>query len=192
MSATKYMAVGAAHGSGIYLGSTIKTSAPYSKTSVAALGWSHSPYRNGFYCIAIVEAIHGCLAQDCVPILVVKPEEERSVMVRYLLVFDHTPVFGTDITCSGKLMHGGDPSKSIDLSKHFNDVKKRWEARREWEREVRKTICFEALKRKVELEEEEELERVLAFSQKRKSEVSTPTDQTPPTLRQLASTQSLP
>ena len=192
MSATKYMSSGAAVGSGIYLGSNIVTSAAYSKTAESAFGWSHSPYKTGLYCIAIVEAINGCLAHNAGGILVVKPDEEKSVMIRYLLAFNYTPRFTINVTCSGKLMHGV-VDKSVDLSKHFNDVKSRWEARRGAEKEVRKAQCFEVLKRKVGMEAEVEQERETAYSQKRKAEVSVlPTEQTPPILRQMASAQSLP
>ncbi|KAI5067596.1 hypothetical protein GOP47_0018124 [Adiantum capillus-veneris] len=96
LSNTRYMSTGAVYGAGIYTSIHMETSFGYAMQNS---GWKHGRMYPSFNVLAICEIVNGSLVsnQPAQSIMVVRPECEQDVLIRYILVLS------TDLTacCRG-------------------------------------------------------------------------------------------
>lgn len=143
LSNTSYMSSGASYGSGIYLGGQLAVSLPY--CALRGPGWSHGVLNNGVSLVAICEVINGSIRNEDVNtsihlrhlrgysrgIMVVPPEYEKDVAIRYIIVLK-TQNSSVPVSIEGTVM-----SESVDLMKHHQDLRVAYSFQQEKQRNMR-------------------------------------------------------
>ncbi|MCO5584583.1 hypothetical protein L7F22_038514 [Adiantum nelumboides] len=88
LSNTRYMSTGAAYGAGIYTASSMATSLGY---AMQGSGWKHGRMHTSFHVLAVCEIVNESLVsnQHFQDIMVVRPECEQDVLIRYILVLQN-------------------------------------------------------------------------------------------------------
>lgn len=151
LSNTSFMSSGASYGAGIYLGNQLCVSLPYS--SIRAPGWSHGMLKDGVCVVAICEVINGSIRSgelnpslniplQTIPfqvsqaysrgIMVVPPEHEKDVAIRYILVLRAQCSSGVSVSINGTMM-----SENIDLMKHHQALRLAYSVQQEEQRKMR-------------------------------------------------------
>ncbi|KAI5079423.1 hypothetical protein GOP47_0004902 [Adiantum capillus-veneris] len=133
LSNTSLMSAGASYGSGIYFGSFLEVSMRYCTQS--GHGWSHGPLKEGFSVLAICEIIKGSLIgeQDISyeitgrGIMVVPPEHEKDVAIRYVIVlgeqYGRGQVLGEQYGRDRVYIDGTRMPDNIDIMKHYMSLR---------------------------------------------------------------------
>lgn len=139
LSNTFFMTAGASHGSGIYFSSLLEVSMRF--CAQRGSGWHHGPLKEGFSVLAICEIIKGSIRseQDMRQmkergIMVVPPEYEKDVAIRYVVVLGQQYGRG-EVYINGSEMPG-----NIDLMRHYLSLRSSYGV---LQQEQRRTGCVE-------------------------------------------------
>lgn len=145
LSNTAYMSTGASYGTGIYLASQMAISLGY--CHFKGPGWEHGSLKEGFSVLAICEVINGSLRQSGVAssfasgIMVVPPEYEKDVAIRYIIVFKGQRQYDKE----GHSIRNSSLSSNIDLMQHYQNVRSMYPIRQTGQRQARKEAWLQSM-----------------------------------------------
>ncbi|XP_024532530.1 uncharacterized protein LOC9640710 [Selaginella moellendorffii] len=116
MSNTRYMSTGAASGMGIYAATTLAMSRGY--CSVGGSGAGYGRFGTGTSCVGVIEVFAPVSLSHY---YVIPKEHEKSVALRYLIVFDGVGGYHSSGTISRDVFLDG----KINLVKHHRELRNR-------------------------------------------------------------------
>eukprot|EP00250_Pteridium_aquilinum_P028241 c36832_g1_i1 orf=343-3543(-) len=151
LSNTSYMSAGASYGTGIYLSNQVAISLPF--CTQKGPGWGHGVLKDSISVLAICEVINGSIrGEESVSnpafssmsqaysrgIMVVPPEHEKDVAIRYIIVMKG----GSHFSVPGSI-HGTMLSENIDLLRHYQALRSAYGVWQEEQRKIRSVERFQ-------------------------------------------------